>query len=195
MERGRIVELVPYGVRRITVDGGARDFAVSIAQNESERQNSEFLMRLTNGKYPIVSRDILGVRLLLEKNRLYVPEYPWESGSKEHGAKGMYIFRSEYKNPAVQGYILKEGQETSFHFHLRHTEVIQKLYGDAKLILNVLIYPLVDSKIVTPGVKHMVKAGKGGALIVVVTSGSNDCFDREDHHYSSKPQFTLSQFA
>lgn len=185
LERVASVELEINGITYISVDGAEKDFLIAVARDEKQLARKRDLMeKATIGNAPIEERECDGGLLLIQSNELDVFKIPVSSNSPASQAR--YYFRSKYKAPAVQGYKISAGDETSFHAHFERTERLHLINGEADIFLNGFRQRLPRALTVNPQDKHMIK-GVSTAFIVVITSGNEDCFSMEDHHYFPKP--------
>lgn len=186
MERNKQLELLNHGISHIEVDGAGKNFMMAVATDENSLKLQRDIIQRLNGKFPIKEVEIEGRIVLVEENELYIPGHVWPSRSPD--SKGIYFMQSLYKSPGVLGYFIEEGETVSYHHHSLHREVLKRIHGEAEVTLNEEAQPFLRDLIVQPGIRHMVEGKRGGAIIVVVTSGSEDCFNMSDHHYYPKLQ-------
>lgn len=185
MERNKQLELLNHGINHIEVDGAEKNFMMAVATDKDSLRLQGDIIRRLNGKLPIKEVEIGGRIVLVEENELYIPGHSWSSRSPD--SKGIYFMQSLYKSPGVLGYFIEEGEAVSYHHHNLHGEVLKIIHGEAEITLNEETQPFLRDLIVQPGIRHMVEGKRGGAIIVVVTSGSQNCFNMSDHHYHPKP--------
>lgn len=160
----------------------------AVADNELEAESYRHLLGQLNGRYPIEEVQVRNWILLLEQNQFEVFKPPKRSESVEQGSHALYIARSTYSSPAVQIYDLPPLTESSIHAHLFHMEILRLLRGEADIVTDLPEAVPFDQEFVAPaGKPHMVRSGNQGALVAVITFGSEDCFARDDHHFLEKP--------
>lgn len=181
-------------IHRIEVASGRKFWITAIEANsihDDKVMVRQKLMESLNGWYPIRLvnlTDLSGPVVLVQAKQLYVPGYDWRWRHKD--SRAHYFMRSKYKSPAVRGYFLPPGEETSCHAHLIHRERIFIIWGKAKIYVNDLPADLSEPVTLGQGDVHMLKSGSEGAILCVVTEGSEDCFTLDDHHRFPKPQLT-----
>lgn len=180
-------EIGVTGIKRIELEDG-KSFLIAVAQNKKELELRRRLIQQINGQFPVKEIELEDSIVIVEGNQLEIYGEPRQSKSADSQAS--YIFRSKYASPAVQGYVLRYGEHTSYHHHEEHVESLRLIHGDATIILNEIELPINETVPLMSNTRHLVRGGPGGAFIVVATAGSEDCFDMRDHHYHPIPEFT-----
>lgn len=163
----------------INCNGLGLDIKIAVAKNPWELQARRLAINRKLGACAVEEIAFNGKVVLLARSGLVLgPEK-----SQSPGSQALYLAKSEFKSPAVWIQGLVEGEQTSLHYHQIHRETYYLIDGQATLEVDGRLIDLINKFSVEPWQPHIVRSSSNGSIIAIVTSGSDNCFDMNDHHY------------
>lgn len=156
---------------------------------------SHFSWMESKSNFPLKVVEWNNLIVILEDHpNMEIFDEPKESESKEQGSEAVYFAQSRFKAPGILIQGLEPDKITTDHVHKEHSERFKKAFGDCEIHLEnseaAQIVNLVSELEIPPMTYHQLRGAGQGSIVLIVTSGSDDCLAKADHDYRPGNRFT-----